>query len=124
MQLEYLLLTNIVHNLGEFAHLKGILYFNIYINRNARVIFFTISTTPHMKLVSFFGRFLNSPHRRAGRGGGQLPPPQFSQIYLNYSGNFYLRVGQSLCSCFVSLIFLIFSFYLSLAPCIKTHTKT
>ena len=55
--------------------------------------------------------------------GGQLPPPSFVRK-INYSGNFYLRVGQSSCSCFVSLIFLIFSFHLSLAPCIKTHTKT
>ena len=54
--------------------------------------------------------------------GGQLPP-QFSQKY-KLVRQFYLRFGQSSCSCFVSLIFLIFSFHLSLAPCIKTHTKT
>ena len=55
-------------------------------------------------------------HRRRGRG----------EIVrnINYSGNFYLRFGQSSCSCFVSLIFLIFSFHLSLASCIKTHTKS
>ena len=57
-----------------------------------------------------------------GGGGGQMPPSLVRNI--NYSGNFYLRVGQSSSSCFVSLIFLIFSFHLSLAPCIKTHTKT
>ena len=45
-------------------------------------------------------------------------------ITFYYSGNLYSRVGQSSCSCFVSVIFLIFSFHLSLAPCIKTHTKT
>ena len=63
-------------------------------------------------------------HRRTGQGGrgGQLLPSLVRNI--NYSGNFYLRVGQSSCSCFVSLIFLIFSFHLSLAPCIKIHTKT
>ena len=62
-------------------------------------------------------------HRRTGQGGrGQLPPSLVRNI--NYSGNFYLRVGQSSCSCFVSLIFLIFSFHLSLASRIKTHTKT
>ena len=33
-------------------------------------------------------------------------------------------IGQSSCSGFVSLIFSIFSCHLSLAPCIKTHTKT
>ena len=55
-------------------------------------------------------------------GGGQLPPPSFVRN-INWWGNFYLRVGQSSCSCFVSLIFLIFFFHLSLAPCIKTHTK-
>ena len=43
---------------------------------------------------------------------------------ISYSANFYLRVGQSSCSCFVSLIFLIFSFHWSLTPCIKTHNKT
>ena len=63
----------------------------------------------------------NKRHRRTGQGG-QLPPSLVRNI--NYSENFYLRVGQSSCSCFVSLIFLIFSFHLSLAPCIKTHTKT
>ena len=62
-------------------------------------------------------------HRRTGRGaGGALPPSLVRNI--NYLGNFYLRVGQSSCSCFVSLIFVLFSFHLSLAPCIKTHTKT
>ena len=61
-------------------------------------------------------------HRRTGQGGGQLPPSLVRNI--NYSGNLYLRVGQSSCSCFVSLIFSIFSFHLSLARCIKTHTKT
>ena len=54
---------------------------------------------------------------------GHMPPPSLVRN-INYSGNFYLRVGQSSCSCFVSLIFLIFSFHLSLALCIKTHTKT
>ena len=54
--------------------------------------------------------------------GGQLPPPSVVRN-INLSGNFCLRVGQSSCSCFVLLIFLIFSFHLSLAPCIKTHTK-
>ena len=52
---------------------------------------------------------------------GQLPPSLVRNI--NWLGNFYLRVGQSSCSCFVSLIISIFSFHLSLAPCIKTHTK-
>ena len=70
-------------------------------------------------------RSVLSFHRRAGGGGGgqggQLPP-QFGQN-ISYSGNLYSRVGQSSCSCFVSVIFLIFSFHLSLAPCIKTHTK-
>ena len=56
------------------------------------------------------------------RGGVAAPPPSVVRN-INLSGNFYLRVGQSFCSCFVSLIFLIFSFHLSLAPCIKTHTK-
>ena len=73
------------------------------------------------------GRYIRAAeHRRTGRGGeggragGAAAPPVLS-------GNFYLRlgiIGQSSCSCFVSLIFLIFSFHLSLAPCIKTHTKT
>ena len=59
-----------------------------------------------------------------GGQGGQLPSPPPSLVRnINYSGNFYLGVGQSSCSCFVSLIFLIFSFHLSLAPYIKTHTK-
>ena len=60
--------------------------------------------------------------RRGGGMGGSCPPGLVRNI--NYSGNFYLRVGRSSCSCFVSLIFLIFSFHLSLAPRIKTHTKT
>ena len=47
------------------------------------------------------------------RGGGR-PPNLVRNI--NYLGNFYLRVGQSSCSGFVLLIFLIFSFHLSLAP--------
>ena len=55
--------------------------------------------------------------------GGSCPPPSLVRN-ITYSGNFYLRFGQSSCSCFVSLTFLIFSFHLSLAPCIKTHTKT
>ena len=54
--------------------------------------------------------------------GGTCPPSLVRNI--NYSVNFCLRVGQSSCLCFVSLIFLIFSFHLSLAPYIKTHTKT
>ena len=58
-----------------------------------------------------------------GGGGGQLPPPPSLVRNINYLGNFYLRVVQSSCSCFVSLIFSIFSFHLSLAPCMKTHTK-
>ena len=72
-------------------------------------------------------------HRRTGRrgrgaaapppggGGGAAAPSLVRNV--NYSGNFYLRVGQSSCSGFVSLIFLIFSFHLSLAPC-QNHTKT
>ena len=56
------------------------------------------------------------------RGAAAPPPSLVRNIY--HSDNFYLRVGQSSCSCFVSLIFLIFSFHLSLAPSIKTHTKT
>ena len=72
--------------------------------------------------LSFLNTALNL--RPGGGGeGGQLPPPSLVRN-INYSGNFYLRVGQSSCSCFVSLIFLIFSFHLSLAPCIKTYTKT
>ena len=66
-------------------------------------------------------------HRRTRQGGAgkaAAPPPPSLVRNMNYSGNFYLRVGQSSCSCFVLLIFLIFSFHLSLAPCIKTHTKT
>ena len=59
-----------------------------------------------------------------GGGGGQLTPPPSFVRNISYSGNLYSRVGQSSCSCFVSVIFLIFSFHLSLAPCIKTHTKT
>ena len=63
-------------------------------------------------------------HRRTGRGGGRggaaAPPPSLVRN-INYTGK---RVGQSSCSRFVSLIFLIFSFHLSLAQCIKTHTKT
>ena len=64
------------------------------------------------------------------RGGGEGdrgatdPPPPSLVRNISYSGNLYSRVGQSSCSCFVSVIFLIFSFHLSLAPCIKTHTKT
>ena len=54
-----------------------------------------------------------------GKGGAAAPPSLVRNI--NKSGNFYLRVGQSSCSCFVSLIFSIFSFHLSH---IKTHTKT
>ena len=61
-------------------------------------------------------------HRRT-RQGGSCPPPNLVRN-INYSGNFYSGVGQSFCSCFVSLIFIIFSFHLSFAPCIKTHTKT
>ena len=61
-------------------------------------------------------------HRHTGQGGGSCPPPSVVRN-INLSGNFCLRVGQSSCSCFVLLIFLIFSFHLSLAPCIKTHTK-
>ena len=62
-------------------------------------------------------------HKHTGRGGrgGNCPPSLVRNI--SYSGNLYSRVGQSSCSCFVSVIFLIFSFHLSLAPCIKTHTK-
>ena len=56
-----------------------------------------------------------------GGGGGSCPPSLVRNI--SYSGNLYSRVGQSSYSCFVSVIFLIFSFHLSLAPCIKTHTK-
>ena len=55
--------------------------------------------------------------------GTAAPPPPSEVRNINLSGNFCLRVGQSSCSCFVLLIFLIFSFHLSLAPCIKTHTK-
>ena len=74
--------------------------------------------------MSLSGHMVRHRHMGWG-GGGQLPPPPPSLVRnINYSGNFYLRVGQSSCSCFVSLIFLIFSFHLSLAPCIKTHTKT
>ena len=66
--------------------------------------------------------------------GKYMFPSQFTNIILtyqyhiirniNWSGNFSLRVGQSSCSGFVSLIFLIFSFHLLLAPCIKTDAKT
>ena len=62
-------------------------------------------------------------HRHTGQGGAAAPPPSLVRS-ISYSGNLYSRVGQSSCSCFVSVIFLIFSFHLSLAPCIKTHTKT
>ena len=67
-------------------------------------------------------RSVLSFHRRMGRGGGGSCPPSLVRN-ISYSGNLYSRVGQSSCSCFVSVIFLIFSFHLSLAPCIKTHTK-
>ena len=53
-------------------------------------------------------------HRRTGRGGN-CPPSLVRNI--SYSGNLSSRVGQSSCSCFISVIFLIFSFHLSLAPC-------
>ena len=43
---------------------------------------------------------------------------------VNAKSNFKLVLEKFSCSGFVLLIFLIFSFNLSLAPSIKTHTKT
>ena len=73
--------------------------------------------------MSLSGHMVRHRRTKRGVGGAAAPPPSLVRN-INYSGNFYLRVGQSSCSCFVSLIFLVFSFHLSLAPCIKTHTKT
>ena len=80
-----------------------------------------IKCSLHCLLYIFYALFYIGV-RGGGAGGGSCPPSLVRNI--SYSGNLYSRVGQSSCSCFVSVIFLIFSFHLSLAPCIKTHTKT
>ena len=107
---------NIVHGFMKMIWMVAIVISVDNITAIARLLT-TALKVPTLRLI-----YWHFSHRRTGQGGGSCPSSLVGNI--SYSGNFYLRVGQSSCSCFVSLIFLIFSFHLSLAPCIKTHTKT
>ena len=70
----------------------------------------TLLLTFYVRVISKAGAIIGV---RGGGGGqgGQLPPPSLVRN-INHSGNFYLKVGQSSCSCFcfINILNTFFSF--------------